>query len=93
MGVVVENNVYYLRYLVYFVRRSIHVEHRYRAGEAPSVDPSGLNKVIVDEAAYCSIVKQGLNRVDLSGVCCENFYKQDERYSASIQYTCRELFG
>jgi len=93
MGVVVENNVYYLRYLVYFVRRSIHVEHRYRAEEALSVDPAGLDKVIVDEVAHCSIVKQGLNRVDFSGVCCKNFYKQDERYSASIQYTCRELFG
>ena len=88
-----ENNIYYLRYLVYFVRRSIYVEYRYRIGEAPSVNPSGLDKVIVDEAAHCSTVKQGLNRVGLSGIYCENFYRQDEGYSASIQYTGRKLFG
>jgi len=93
VGVVLEDNVYHLQYLACFVRKSIHIESRYRMRDAPSVDPFGSDKVFVNEAACHSTVKQGLDRVGLGSVHCEDFYRQYKGRSMSIQHASGELFG
>ena len=74
MGIIVEDNVYYLRYLAHFVRRSTYIKYKYRIGEAPSINLSGSDKILVAEATYCTTVKQSLDGVGFSGVYCEDFY-------------------
>ena len=76
--VITEDNVYYLRYLVYFVRRSIYVEYRYRVEEALRINLSSLDEVLIDKATYCTTVKQNCDRVGFSSICCEDLYKQNE---------------
>jgi len=71
MRVVLESDVYYFHDLAYFVRRSIHIKHWYGAGDAPSINPFGADKVPVNETACCSAVQESPNGVDFAGVCCE----------------------
>jgi len=43
-----------------------------------------MDKVLVNEATSCSTVEQSFDGVGLSNVCCEEFYRQYKRCSASV---------
>jgi len=74
VGFVVEDYIYNFGDLACFVRRAVHVVHRYGARDAPSVNTFRPYEVSIYEVAHSSGVQKRFNGVHLAGVCGADFY-------------------
>jgi len=93
VGFVVEDYVYNFRDLACLVGGTVHVVHRYGAGDAPSVNTFRSDEVSIYEVARSSGVQKHFDGVHLTGVCGADFYWKDNRRSAGIEGIDGESFG
>ena len=92
VGFVAEDYVYNFRDLARFVGGTIHVVHRYGAGDAPSVSTFHPYEVSIYEVARSSGVQKRFDGVHLAGVCGADYW-EDNRRSASVKGIDGESFG
>jgi len=93
VGFITENYIYHSGDLSCFVRGAVHVEHRYRARDAPGADTLHTDKIFVYEVASSSRVQKRFDRMYLAGVGGTDLYRQDNRRSAGVKGVGEESSG
>jgi len=85
VGLITENYVYHFRDLPCFVRRAIHVEHRYGARDVLGANTLHTDKVLIYEVAYSSGVQKRLDGMYLASVSGTNLYRKNDRCSMGVK--------
>ena len=93
VGLITEDYIHYFRDLSCFVRGAVHVEHRYGMRDAPGTNTFRMDKILVYEVAGGSRVQKCFDGMHLASVSSADFYREDDRCSASIEGIGRKLFG
>jgi len=89
---VMEDYIHYFRDLTCLIGGTIYVVHQYGARDALGVDTFHTDKVFIYKVAHSSEVQKCLDRIHLTSVGGADFYREDNRYSMSIEGVGRELF-
>jgi len=90
---ITEDYIHHFGDLTCLVGETIHVVHQYGARDAPGANTFRTNKVFIYEVAHSSGVQKHLDKMHLASVSGANFYREDDRCSASIEGVGGELFG
>jgi len=93
MGLITEDYIHHFGDLSCFVRRAVHIEHRYGTRDAPGTDAFRMDKILVYEVASGSRVQKRFDGMHLAGVGSTDLNRQDDRHSVGIEGVGGELSG
>jgi len=93
VGLITEDYVHYFGDLSCFVRRAIHVEHRYRTRDALGTNTFRTDKILIYEVASGSRVQKRFDRMHLAGIGGTDLYRQDNRHPAGVEGVGGESSG
>jgi len=85
VGLIMENYIYHFGDLPCFVRRAIHVEHRYGVRDVLGANTLHINKVFVYEVACSSRVQKHLDRMHLTSISGTDLDRKDDKRSADVK--------
>ena len=85
VGLITEDYIHHFRDLSCFIRKAIHVEHRYRAKNVLDANTLCMDKIFVYEVARSSGVQKRLDGMHLASVSGTDLYRKDDRRSTGIE--------
>jgi len=93
VGFITEDHVYHFRDLSGFIRRTVHVEHRYGARDVPGANTLCTDKIFIYEIACGSGVQKHFDGMYFASVSGTDLYREDDRCSAGVEGVGRESSG
>jgi len=93
VGFITEDHVYHFGDLSGFVRRTVHVEHRYGARDVLGANPLRADEISVYEIACGSGVQKHFDGMYFAGVSSTDLYREDDRRSVGIEGVSGESSG
>jgi len=93
VGFITEDHVYHFRDLSGFIRRTVHVEHRYGARDVPDANTLCTDKIFIYEIACGSGVQKHFDGMYFASVSGTDLYREDDRCSAGVEGVGRKSSG
>jgi len=93
VGFITEDHVYHFGDLSGFIRGTVHVEHWYGARDVLGANTLHMDKIFIYEIACSSGVQKCFDGMYFASVSGTDFYREDNRCSASVEGVGEELSG
>jgi len=85
VGLITKDYIHHFRDLFCFIRRAVHIEHRYGVRDVPGTNTLRMDKIFVYEVAHSSRVQKHLDGMHLTSVSGTDLYRKDDRRSVGVE--------